>query len=83
VSKVKFERNRIARTIIMSPMNYTEEALKRFNMNKCKTIGIPSNVNTKFLRLLDEEFGNVHGALEGILYNAGVGSLMYTLYLLI
>ena len=60
-------------------MNYIEEAFKHFNMNKCKMIIIPSNVNTKFLRLSDVEFGNVHGALEDILYNAGVGSLMYAM----
>lgn len=48
-------------------------------MEKCKLLGIPSNVNFKLLRLSDEEFGNVQGVIEGIPYKMTIGSFMYAI----
>jgi hypothetical protein len=36
-------------------------------------------VNSKLLKLSDEEFVNVQRKMEGIPYKAGVGSLMYAM----
>lgn len=38
---VEFLRDCTKKTIIMSQKNYIEEVLKRFNMEDCKSIGIP------------------------------------------
>ena len=44
---VEFERDREARTITMNQSKYIEEVLKRFNMEECKPIGTPLDVNVK------------------------------------
>ena len=56
---VEFGRNREARTISMNQVSYIEEVLKCFNLEKCKLVGTLFNANSKNLKLLDEEFGNV------------------------
>jgi Reverse transcriptase (RNA-dependent DNA polymerase) len=76
---VEFERDRKARTITMSQKKYIEEVLKRFNMEECKPIGTPLDVNVKLLKLSDEEFTELQGEMEGVPYKAGVGSLMYAM----
>ena len=77
--KVKFERNRKAHTITMNQMRYIKEVLKRFNMKECKPGGTPFNVDSKLLKLLDEEFVNVQREMKGVSYKAGVESLMYAM----
>lgn len=57
--KAKLERNRKVLTIVISHRRYTEEVVKHLNMEECKPIRTPSNVNSTLLRLLDEEFRNV------------------------
>ena len=56
---VEFWRNREAHTSTMNQRSYIEEALKRFNIEKCNPVGSPFDANSKFLKLLDEEFRNV------------------------
>ncbi len=46
---VEFERDRANHTITMSQRKYIEEVLKRFNMEECKPIGTPLDVNSKLL----------------------------------
>ena len=57
--RIEFERNREDRTITMNQRSYIEGVLKQFNMKECKLVGTPSNVNSKLLKLSDEEFVNV------------------------
>ena len=59
-----FERNGEAHTITMNQKSYIEEILKRFNMEKCKLVGTPFDVNSKLLKFLDEEFMNVQREME-------------------
>ena len=40
-------------------------------MEECKPVGTPFNAKSKFLKLLDEEFGNVQRGMEGVLYKVG------------
>jgi hypothetical protein len=56
---VEFERDRANRTITMSKSKYMEEVLKRFNMEECKPIGTPLDVNSKLLKLTEEEFQGI------------------------
>ncbi len=56
---MEFERDRANRTITMSQSKYTEEVLKRFNMEECKPIGTPLDVNSKLLKLTEEEFQGI------------------------
>lgn len=76
---VEFKRNRARRTITMSQRKYIEEVLKRFNMDDCKPIGTPLDVNSKLLKLTEEEFEEVHMEMQGIPYNPAVGSLMFAM----
>ena len=76
---VAFERNRKARTITMCQRKYIKEVLKRFNMEDCKPIGTPLDVNVKLMKLSVEEFEAIEGEMEGVPYKAGVGSLMYAM----
>ena len=76
---VEFERNREARTIIMNQKSYIEEILKHFNMEECKPVGTPFDVNSKLLKISDEKFMNVQKKMEDVPYKAGVGSFMYAM----
>ena len=76
---VEFERDRKARTITMSQRKYIKEVLKRFNMEECKPIGTPLDVNVKLLKLSVEEFEAIEGEMDGVPYKSGVGSLMYAM----
>jgi hypothetical protein len=76
---VEFERDRANRTITMSQSKYIEEVLKRFNMEECKPIGTPLDVNSKLLKLTEEEFQGIEEEMQNIPYKAAVGSLMYAM----
>ena len=76
---VEFEKNTVARTIIMNQRSYIKEIFKRFNMEEYKPVGTPFNVNSKLLKLLDEKFVNVQRKMENVPNKAGVGSLMYAM----
>jgi ATP-binding cassette subfamily B (MDR/TAP) protein 1 len=76
---VEFERDRANHTITMSQRNYIEEVLKGFNMEECKPIGTPLDVNSKLLKLTEEEFQSIQEEMQGIPYKAAVGSLMYAM----
>ncbi len=54
--------------------------LKRFNMEECKPIGTPLDVNSKLLKLTEEEFQGIQEEMQGIPYKAAVGSLMYAMW---
>lgn len=60
----------------MSQRRYIEKVRKHFNMEKCKLVVTPFDVNSKLLKLLDEEFENVLGEMEGITYKTTLGSLV-------
>ena len=47
-------------------------------MEECKSVGTPF-VNSKLLKLSDEESMNVQRKIEGVPYKAGVGSFMYVM----
>jgi transposase InsO family protein len=76
---VEFQRQRTARTISMSQSKYIKEVLKRFNMEECKAIGTPLDVNSKLEKLTDEQYETVKVEMEDVPYKAAVGSLMYAM----
>ena len=63
----------------MNQKSYIEEILKHFNMDECKPVGTPFNVNSKLLKLSDEELINVQREMKSAPYKVGVGSLMYAM----
>ncbi len=50
--------------------------LKHFNMEECNPIGTPLDVNSKLLKLTEEEFQGIQEEMHDIPYKVGVGSLM-------
>ncbi len=76
---MEFERYRVNRTITMSQSKYIEELFKRFNMEGRKPIGTPLDVNSKLLKLMEEEFQSIQDEMQGIPYKAAAGSLMYAM----
>jgi ATP-binding cassette subfamily B (MDR/TAP) protein 1 len=48
-------------------------------MEECKPIGTPLDVNSKLLKLTEEEFQGIQEEMQGIPYKAAVGSLMYAM----
>lgn len=52
---------------------------KGFQHEKYKPIGISFNVNSKLLKIVDENFENVQKELKGVPYKAGIGSLVYAM----
>lgn len=52
----KLGRNRKAHTITMNQRRYIKEVLKRFNMDECKLVRNPFDVDSKLLNILDEAF---------------------------
>ena len=69
---LEFERNRETHTITMNQRSYIKEVLNLLNMNECKPVGTPFDVNLKLLELSDDEFGNVQRKMEGVPYKARV-----------
>ena len=70
--KLEFERNKNTNIITMNQMSSIEEVLKSFNMKEYKPVGTLFDANSKLLKILDEEFGNVQKKkMEGVPYNAG------------
>ncbi len=65
--------------ITMSQRKYIEEVLKRFNIEECKPIGTPLDVNPKLLKLTEEEFQGIQEEMQGIPYKGAMGSLMYAM----
>lgn len=63
----------------MSQRKYLEEVLKHFNIEDCKPIGTPLDVNSKLLKLLDKEYAHIQAKMEGIPCKAAVGSLIYAI----
>jgi hypothetical protein len=63
---VEFERDRANCTINISQSKYIEEVLKRFNMEECKPIGTPLDVNSKLLKLTEKEFQGIQEEMQGI-----------------
>jgi hypothetical protein len=61
---VEFERDYANCTITMNQSKYIEEVLKRFNM-ECKPIGTPFDVNSKLLKLTEEEFQGIQEEMQG------------------
>jgi len=73
------ERDPANRTITMSQSKFIEEVLKCFNMEECKPIGTPLDVNSKLLKLMEEKFQGIQEEIQGIPYKAAMGSLMYAM----
>jgi hypothetical protein len=48
-------------------------------MEECKPIGTLLDVNSKLLKLTEEEFQGIQEEMQGIPYRAAVGSLMYAM----
>lgn len=69
---MEFGRNREAHIIIMNERLYIKKVLNYFNIRKCKSVGTPSDVNSRLLRLSEQEFGNVKGEMEGNSYKMAV-----------
>jgi len=61
----------------MSQSKYIKEVLKRFNMEECKPIGTPLDVNSSSWS--EEEFQGIQEEMQGIPYKVAVGSLMYAM----
>ncbi len=76
---VEFEKDRANRTITMSQNKFIEEVLMRFNMEECKPMGTLLDVNSKLLKLMEEEFQGIEEEMQNIPYKAAVGSLMYAM----
>ena len=73
---LKSERNKETHTNTMKQRKYIEEVLKRFNMEECKPVGTPFDVNSKLLKCSDEEFVNVQRKMIGVPYKARVRFIM-------
>lgn len=56
---IEFERNRTGHTITINQSKYIEEVLKQFNMEEFKLIGTPLYMNSKLLKLMEEEFKEI------------------------
>ena len=63
----------------MNQRSSIEEALKHFNMEECKPVGPPFEMNSNLLKLSNEKFGNVQREMEGVPYKVGLGSLLYAI----
>ena len=76
---VEFVRDKVARTITMCQGKYIRDVLKRFAMDDCKAIGTPLDVNSKLLKLMDEEYATEAQSMVEVPYKQAVGSLMYAM----
>ena len=76
---VEFVRDRVARTITMSQGKYVVDVLKQFGMEDCKAVGTPLDMNSKLVKLSEEEYALESQSMIEIPYKQAVGSLMYAM----
>ncbi len=76
---VEFVRDRATRSITMSQSKYVVDVLKRFGMEDCKPIATPLDVNSKLVKLTDEEYAQEAQSMSEAPYKQAVGSLMYAM----
>jgi hypothetical protein len=55
------------------------DVLKRFGMEDCKAVGTPLDVNSKLVKLTDEEYALEAQSMVDVPYKQAVGSLMYAM----
>ena len=70
-------RDRTVRTISMNQCKYVVNVLKKFGMEDCNLVGIPLDVNFKFVKLTEEENTLEAQSMIELPYKQAVGSLMY------
>ena len=66
--RLEFVRDRVARTITMNQSKYVMDVLKRFGMENCKPVGTPLDVNSKLMKLTDEEYALEAQAMSNVPY---------------
>ena len=76
---VEFVRDRAMRTITMSQGKYVLDVLKQFEMEDCKPIATPLDVNSKVVKLTEEEYAEEAQSMSEAPYKQAVGSLMYAM----
>jgi hypothetical protein len=76
---IEFKRNRAQHTITMNQRKFIEQVLENFGMHDCKPIGTPLDVNSKLVKLSDEEVKQYEREMNGVPYKQAVGSLMYAM----
>lgn len=76
---VEFVRDRVSRTISMNQSKYVMDVLKRFGMEDCKPVGTPLDVNSRLVKLTDEEYALEAQSMVDVPYKQAVGSLMYAM----
>jgi hypothetical protein len=74
-----FVQNRATRTITMNQSKYVMDVLKRFGMEDCKSVGTPLDVNSKLVKLADDEYTLEALLMLDVPYKQAVGSLMYAM----
>ena len=72
-------RDRAARTITISQGKYVVDVLKPFGMEDCKAVGTPLDMNSKLVKLSEEEYALESQSMTEIPYKQAVGSLMYAM----
>lgn len=78
-SGVEFVRDWIMRTITMSQGKYVLDVLKRYGMEDCKPIATPLDMNSKLVKLTEEENAAEAQSMSEAPYEQAVGSLMYAM----
>ena len=76
---VEFVKNRATRTITMSQCKYVLDVLKRFGMEDCKPIATLFDVNSKPVKLTEEEYAEEAQSMSEAPQKQAVGSLMYAM----
>ena len=76
---VEFVRDRAARTITMSQGKYAVDVLKPFGMEDCKAVGTLLYMNSKLVKLTEEEYALESQSITEIPYKQAVGSLIYAM----
>ena len=72
---IKFKQNVAGITILKK--NYTQEVLKKFNMDNCKPISTPINVGGKLTKEMCPKTEEEAKSMQNVPYENIIGALMY------
>ena len=77
--RVEFVMDRVACAITMYQGIYVVDVLKWFGIEDCKVVGTPLDVNSKLVKLTEEEYALEAQSMTKVPYKQVVGSLMYAM----
>lgn len=72
ISRINVVQDEKHRTVWIGQPTYTENLLRKYDMQNCKPVGTPVDAGSKLVKATEDDH-----CIDQHLYQSGLGSLMY------